>query len=57
MQERLQEMELHFLPKKKEQNERTIFDDNDNNDDNADADTDNDDADDTDNNNDHPLLR
>jgi len=58
MQERSQEMELHFLPKKKEQNEGTIFDDNyDDDDDDADADADADDDNDTDDNDDRPLLR
>ena len=40
-------MELHFLPKKKEQNARTIFEDDDDDDDDADADADDDDNDDT----------
>ena len=57
MQERSQEMELHFLPKKKEQNEGTIFDDNYNDDDDTDADADDDDDNDTDDNYDRPLLR
>ena len=57
MQERSQEMELHFLPKKKEQNEGTIFDDNYDDDDDADADADSDDDNDIDDNYDRPLLR
>ena len=48
-------MELRFIPKKKEQHEKTIFDDkDDDNDNNADADNNNDY--DTDDNKDRPLL-